>query len=558
MAAELMRAGRAAQALAEIESVLGDDPPRHVEARCWHLKGVVARMAGDAGGARRCQDRALAIEPALEDAAVELARLLNAANEPAEAIRCTEAAARHERPPAALLAERARAWQALDRPEERVAERRRIAAIYPGKAIVNHNLAAALGDAGHAAEAEEQARAAIALGGAAPETRLVLARALQSQNRLEEADSAFAAALALRPGYYDAVRDRAQLTWMKGAAVGEVMVRIEKDGASMPRSARAMLKAAFLATAGMPREGHDTLVAEMDPGDPRAHVAAATLALRFDAAGALAHARRAAGLAPASQPVLRVLADALLANADAAAALLVIEPLLREGPLDQGLIGARWTAWRLQDDPRAAALYDYDRFVGTFTIDPPDGWSSRDAFLADLLEALRRLHRFRAHPLDQSLRQGSQTASDLLHSQDPALRSLPAALAPAIDAYLQRLGQGSDILRARTGKGRRFAGMWSVRLRPGGRHLPHIHPRGWISSALHIDLPDHGPVAGREGWLEFGRPGAIDLDAQFHVRPVAGGLVLFPSYMWHSTLPFTASGFRTSIAFDIVPALPGA
>jgi hypothetical protein len=40
------------------------------------------------------------------------------------------------------------------------------------------------------------------------------------------------------------------------------------------------------------------------------------------------------------------------------------------------------------------------------------------------------------------------------------------------------------------------------------------------------------------------------------VRPERGKLVVFPSHLWHETLPFAAAGRRVSIAFDVLPSLP--
>jgi hypothetical protein len=57
------------------------------------------------------------------------------------------------------------------------------------------------------------------------------------------------------------------------------------------------------------------------------------------------------------------------------------------------------------------------------------------------------------------------------------------------------------------------------------------------------------------GWIEFGRPyrslpqpepGALRL-----LRPEAGTLLLFPSYLFHRTLPFAGDGERISISFDL-------
>jgi hypothetical protein len=45
-----------------------------------------------------------------------------------------------------------------------------------------------------------------------------------------------------------------------------------------------------------------------------------------------------------------------------------------------------------------------------------------------------------------------------------------------------------------------------------------------------------------------------DDDKPHHAeRPAVGRLVLFPSYFWHGTFPFTDDGMRLTIAFDVVP-----
>ncbi|MGZ8254075.1 MAG: tetratricopeptide repeat protein, partial [Burkholderiaceae bacterium] len=98
----------------------------------------------------------------------------------------------------------------------------------PGDRIAWHNLAAAAGDLGHVVEAESAARRAMALGLEAPETRLVLARALQSQRRLDEAEKAFRDAIARRPAYVDAHRDLAQLVWMRTGQASLALAQLER------------------------------------------------------------------------------------------------------------------------------------------------------------------------------------------------------------------------------------------------------------------------------------------------------------------------------------------
>ena len=92
-----------------------------------------------------------------------------------------------------------------------------------------------------------------------------------------------------------------------------------------------------------------------------------------------------------------------------------------------------------------------------------------------------------------------------------------------------------------------------MRLKEGGFHVSHVHPQGWISSALYIALP---PVVGegsKEGWLQLGEPRpelGVGLEPSAYVRPEPGRLALFPSWMWHGTIPFPA-GERLTVAFDV-------
>jgi hypothetical protein len=112
-------------------------------------------------------------------------------------------------------------------------------------------------------------------------------------------------------------------------------------------------------------------------------------------------------------------------------------------------------------------------------------------------------------------------------------------------------------VRRRNGGGYRFNGSWSVRLRTAGFHNNHVHPRGWISSAFYVDLPDSMREAStHDGCLAFGQPGILTaplLHAEHVVRPQPGMLVLFPSYFWHGTVPFASDQTRLTVAFDVLP-----
>jgi hypothetical protein len=78
----------------------------------------------------------------------------------------------------------------------------------------------------------------------------------------------------------------------------------------------------------------------------------------------------------------------------------------------------------------------------------------------------------------------------------------------------------------------RFAGSWSVRLRGAGYHANHVHPQGWISSALYVSLPNsQASDDPNAGWLTLGEPQpeiGISLPPLRRIEPRPGRLACSP------------------------------
>ncbi len=211
------------------------------------------------------------------------------------------------------------------------------------------------------------------------------------------------------------------------------------------------------------------------------------------------------------------------------------------------------TAWRLAGDDRSHWLEADHRLVQVMDLMP------EVAPIGDFAAILSRLHESSGEYLDQSVRGGSQTDGPLLSRIDPPIRRLRGAIARAVEAYLAQLPEPDarhPLLAPRRDRRIRFSGSWSVKLRGQGRHANHVHPQGWISSALYIELPP-GAQAGRanSGWLTLGQPAeelGLDIQPWREIEPKIGQLVLFPSWMWHGTVPFEA-GERLTVAFDVRP-----
>jgi hypothetical protein len=206
-------------------------------------------------------------------------------------------------------------------------------------------------------------------------------------------------------------------------------------------------------------------------------------------------------------------------------------------------------AWRLLDDERWQWLEGDEGFVGVYDI------ADRLPPLDDLAQTLRQLHTLSGQPLEQSLRGGTQTDGNLFHRIDPVIVQLREAIRTTVAEHVARfpgVDERHPLLAPRRDE-IRFEGAWSVRLHSRGFHANHVHPAGWISSALYIVLPSD---IGREdaGNLTLGEAKApsfpIDLPPFRTIEPKPGRLALFPSYMWHGTRPF-GEGERMTVAFDV-------
>ena len=103
---------------------------------------------------------------------------------------------------------------------------------------------------------------------------------------------------------------------------------------------------------------------------------------------------------------------------------------------------------------------------------------------------------------------GTQTDGLALSRIDPVIRHLRRAIVGAVEAYraqLPSIDPKHPLLRHARDRRIRFAGSWSVRLRSGGHHSNHVHPLGWISSALYLALPERSTGDAEDaGWFTVG------------------------------------------------------
>jgi len=433
-----------------------------------------------------------------------------------------------------------------------LSHQRRLVASNPRDVIALHNLGVELRKRDRLEEALEVVERALALGSRAPETRAVHGHLLGDFGRFDEAVAQYHHVLDAHPDMIDAHETLARLLPQIGRRA-EAFDAYHKALARVPGSGLLWLSA--LSAAKDLRDGPELLSllgaaeARFGPEPMLAILAAQAHMWAGDDETARAALDGAIAAEPDNAAAHATLAQVRIRCGDIAAAEGSALAATRLAPKDQSGWALLTVIWRLMNDPREQWLADYERLIMEIDLDGVD--------LPATALALTRLHRTIEHPAEQSLRGGTQTRGLLFDKGDPVVRTLRNRIFDAVSIALSTLpNDAAHPFMGRKAARFEFAGSWSVRLRSEGHHISHIHQAGWMSSAVYIDLPAEVSGSRGAGALAFGVPEALlglDLPPRRIIAPVPGKLVLFPSYFWHGTLPFTSADPRLTVAFDALP-----
>jgi tetratricopeptide (TPR) repeat protein len=462
--------------------------------------------------------------------------------------------------PAAVLEVQAEALKHLGRMDEALALNRR--AVEAGSAGSQLEVAGVLRELGRYQDAEATARGSFATLGDAPAAFIVHGRTLQDLGRNDEAEVAYREALRRAPLNDLAHEHLGELHLGRTDDHEAAFLLLDRALAHQATPGLVTLKARMLVRLGKPDQAYALLdqATRAAPDEPSLHAAAAKTAILHDPAlaeVALAHAERAHGLVPDVPKITAVLGETCLAAGRPERASDLAEKLLRHWGDNQALVALQAVAWRMLDDPRYRGLYDYDKVVGSWIVDTPKGWPNLSSFLGDLAKVLEASHDVPVDAFGMTRRDGLQTKQHNVGDAGSVIAAFHTALDAPIREHVARIGRGKDPLRSRNRGGYRTRSGWSVKTTAGSFHPSHLHTEGWLSSAFYVELPEAVEQPGRQGWIKFGEPGIPTrpkLEAEHYVKPDPGRFVLFPSYMWHGTLPFTGEGTRLIMSVDLAPA----
>jgi uncharacterized protein (TIGR02466 family) len=188
----------------------------------------------------------------------------------------------------------------------------------------------------------------------------------------------------------------------------------------------------------------------------------------------------------------------------------------------------------------------FPTLIGRFRVPDSDGINQD-------LQALIVAEEAQYASLGRSNIGGWHSRPDFLSRRESAVSALTVWLTWALRRMIDAT-TGSNAF-----KGTLSASAWATICRTGAYHAPHSHPDSAWSGVYYVDPGADSPDQPLSGVLEFLDPRA-GVDAvtapgdpygePFRVRPQAGLLVVFPSWLYHWVHPYTGRTPRIAVSFN--------
>ncbi len=159
-------------------------------------------------------------------------------------------------------------------------------------------------------------------------------------------------------------------------------------------------------------------------------------------------------------------------------------------------------------------------------------------------------------PEDSTTKGGSQTFDNLFSLEKKNISILKKVISEEIKNYFESYNENDNSFFIKDWPKKSNLFGWVVNLKSEGFQSSHIHLGSWLSGVFYINIPDD--IKGNEGAIKFSLQGfdypmKKNSSKEKIIKPKRGDLVLFPSSLFHQTIPFISNDSRVCIAFDYQP-----
>ncbi|MGH7488974.1 MAG: tetratricopeptide repeat protein, partial [bacterium] len=313
------------------------------------------------------------------------------------------------------------------------------------------------------------------------ELTIAMPNALREAGREDEALTAYWQLLEKQPGRVATHDDLNSYAWSIGRKdlfLKSFAYAREREG---EKPDLLLHEAALRMRANEGEEAERLLMRACEIAPERADVAGMlgrVLAYNRKYAESFPHFLAAIARDPAAASYRHEFGFALLNDNQPKEALHVLEEARALDANDQLTLAGLALAYRELGDSRYGQLVDFDRHVRVYDIRLPQSFASAKAFNEMLAEELKRLHTSKVEPIDQSLRNGTQTVGDLFNSNAFAIREVREGISEAVADYIKQMpNDAAHPLFSRKDENFTYSGSWSCQLRSSGYHANHVHPK---------------------------------------------------------------------------------
>ncbi len=498
-------------------------------------------------------------------------------------------------------------YRAANRLEDAVSCYQKALQLNPQSADSHLNLGIALTEQGEITGAIQAFESALSANPYHPRAHITLGDLLQSQGELDRAIASYQKAIALQPESFEALTSLGMAFYRKGylqesqrtyehalaidpfstAALSNIAATFYEQGRIdmatacyrevlniQPHSPDAHINLGFLiGQQGQYQEAaaHYQQALQLEPQSNRAMMGLAEL---------LAVQEQWQEVIPLYEQILQANADlpnrqidlqearahlgiALRAVGDLPGAIAQFEAVLANNPRHikaNAHLGLTYQDWHDDTSQLAKSFFDWEKLVSCDRLSVPAGWADLSQFNAQLCNYVYQHPTLLADRPGKPIIRGQQTYEIFADSTE-VMDALKQKIDASLRDYFSRCADHA-FFHGITSKWN-LSG-WAVVLSPQGFQTPHIHPESFCSGVYYIQIPDAiAQTNTYEGYLSFDTLFPHKTEdaklAKYTIKPEEGLLVLFPSYFWHSTIPFTGNSCgdafrrdRICISFNVI------
>ena len=157
-------------------------------------------------------------------------------------------------------------------------------------------------------------------------------------------------------------------------------------------------------------------------------------------------------------------------------------------------------------------------------------------------------------PRSKSTKGGFQTSNEIFANPGKNMKILEGIIKNELQSFFE-INKGNENFIFKNWPDEINLAAWYVKILQSGHQQSHIHPAGWVSGVLYLKTVNDPEQD--EGAIEFSLHGhkypvmKSDIPKRTY-QPCDGDLVLFPSSLFHSTVPVLKDAERCVIAFDLL------